>query len=150
MPVKRINNKQLGELLLDEGVISREQLSRALSAQKDRGGLIGETLVELGYVKEEDIAQSLTAQYGFPFLTLKNYDVSPEITGIIPASLARKYLLVPIDRIGGNLTLAMSNPLNMQAISDVELLSGCSVRAFVSTSSDIKRAIEKYYLPTAY
>ena len=145
MPVKRINTKHLGELLLDQGIISRDQLARALSEQKDKGGLIGETLVELGYVKEDDIAQSLTAQYGFPFLTLKNYDVSPEITGIIPSKLARQYLLVPIDKIGSNLTLAMSNPLNMQAISDVELLSGCSVQAFVSTSSDIKMAIDKYY-----
>jgi type IV pilus assembly protein PilB len=145
MPAKRINNKQLGELLLDQGIISQEQLKRALALQQDKGGLIGEVLVELGYVKEDDIAQSLTAQYGFPYLTLKNYDVSPEITSIIPAKLARHYLLVPIDKIGSNLTLAMSNPLNMQAIDDVELLSGCSVQAFVSTSSDIKRAIEKYY-----
>jgi type IV pilus assembly protein PilB len=145
MSVRRINNKQLGELLLEQGIISKDQLFRALSAQKDKGGLIGETLVELGYVKEDDIAQSLTAQYGFPFLTLKNYDVSPEITSIIPSGLARQYLLVPVDKIGSNLSLAMSNPLNMQAISDVELLSGCSVQAFVSTSSDIKMAINKYY-----
>ena len=145
MTVKRINNKQLGELLLDQGIISQGQLDQALSVQHGKGGLIGEILVELGYVKEDDIAQSLTAQYGFPYLTLKNYDVSPEITNIIPSSLARKYLLVPVDKIGSNLTLAMSNPLNVQAIDDVELLSGCSVQTFVSTSSDIKIAIEKYY-----
>jgi len=145
MTVKRINNKQLGELLLDQGIISQGQLDQALSVQHDKGGLIGEILVELGYVKEDDIAQSLTAQYGFPYLTLKNYDVSPEITNIIPSRLARQYLLVPVDKIGSNLTLAMSNPLNIQAIDDVELLSGCSVQTFVSTSSDIKIAIEKYY-----
>jgi len=145
MTASRINNKQLGELLLDQGIVSQEQLGQALNMQRDKGGLIGEILVELGYVKENDIAQSLTAQYGFPYLTLKNYDVSPEITSIIPPRLARQYLLVPIDKIGSNLTLAMSNPLNIQAIGDVELLSGCSVQAFVSTSSDIKIAIEKYY-----
>ncbi len=145
MAVRKINNKQLGELLLDQGIISQEQLDQALSLQRDKGGLIGEILVELGYVKEDDIAQSLTAQYGFPYLSLGNYDISPEITNIIPCMLARQYLLVPIDKIGNNLTLAMSNPLNMQAIDDVELLSGCSVQAFVSTSSDIKKAIEKYY-----
>ena len=145
MAARKINNKQLGELLLDQKIISQEQLEQALSLQRDRGGLIGETLVELGYVKEDDIAQSLTAQYGFPYLSIGNYDISPEIISIIPCMLARKYLLVPIDKIGNNLTLAMSNPLNMQAIDDVELLSGCSVQAFVSTSSDIKRAIEKYY-----
>ena len=145
MPVRRIINKQLGELLLDRGIINQGQLDQALNLQRIKGGLIGEILVELGFSKEEDIAQSLTAQYGFPYLPLSNYDVNPEITGIIPGRVARQYLLVPIDKIGNNLTLAMSNPLNIQAIEDVELLSGCSVQTFVSTSSDIKRAIEKYY-----
>lgn len=143
--IRRINNKQLGELLLDRGIINQSQLDQALSVQRDKGGLIGEILVELGFVKEDDIAQALTAQYGFPYLPLGSYDVNAEITSIIPGRVARQYLLVPIDKIGNNLTLAMSNPLNVQAIEDVELLSGCSVQTFVSTSSDIKKAIEKYY-----
>jgi len=135
----------LGELLLDRGIINQAQLDQSLEVQKAKGGLIGEILVDLGFVKEDDIAQALTAQYGFPYLPLGNYDVDIEITGIIPGRVARQYLLVPIDKIGNNLTLAMSNPLNVQAIEDVELLSGCSVQTFVSTSSDIKKAIEKYY-----
>jgi len=143
--IRRVNNKQLGELLLDRGIINQVQLDQGLSVQRDKGGLIGEILVDLGFVKEDDIAQSLTAQYGFPYLPLSNYDVNIDITNIIPGRVARQYLLVPIDKIGNNLTLAMSNPLNVQAIEDVELLTGCSVQTFVSTSSDIKRAIEKYY-----
>jgi len=113
--------------------------------QREKGGLIGELLVELGFAKEEDIAQSLTAQYGFPYLPLGNYDINPEIIDIVPGRVARQYYLVPIDKIGNNLTLAMSNPLNVQAIEDVELLSSCSVQTFVATSIDIKKAIEKYY-----
>ncbi|MFH1281758.1 MAG: hypothetical protein ABIH91_03475 [Candidatus Omnitrophota bacterium] len=143
--IRRINNKPLGELLLDRGLISQAQLDQGLGLQREKGGLIGEILVELGFVKEDDIAQTLTAQYGFPYLPLGNYDVDKDITSIIPGRVARQYLLVPIDKIGNNLTLAMSNPLNIQAIEDVELLSGCSVQAFVSTASDVKRAIEKYY-----
>lgn len=143
--IRRINNKPLGELLLDRGIINQSQLDQSLDLQREKSGLIGEILVELGFVKEEDVAQALTAQYGFPYLPLGNYDVDMDITSIIPGRVARQYLLVPIDKIGNNLTLAMSNPLNVQAIEDVELLSGCSVQAFVSTSSDIKRAIEKYY-----
>ncbi len=145
MAVRKINNKQLGELLLEQGIINQAQLDQALTAQREKGGLIGEILLEFGFVKEADIAQSLTAQYGFPFLSLGNYEVNPEIAGLIPSNLARKYLLLPIDKIGSNLTLAMSNPLNMQAVDDVELLSGCSVQTFVSTSSDIKKAIDRYY-----
>ena len=143
--IRRVNSKQLGELLFDRGIINQSQLDQALDVQRDKGGLIGEILVELGFVKEDDIAQSLTTQYGFPYLPLSNYDVNKDITSIIPGRVARQYLLVPIDKIGNNLTLAMSNPLNVQAIEDVELLTGCSVQTFVSTSSDVKRAIEKYY-----
>jgi len=145
MPIRRIINKQLGELLIERGVLNQRQLDKALTVQKEKGGLIGEILVELGFASEEDIAQALTAQYGFPYLPLGNYEINPEIANIVPIRVARQYLLIPIDKIGNNLTLAMSNPLNAQAIEDIELLSGCSVQTFVSTASDIKRAIEKYY-----
>ncbi|MFH0762414.1 MAG: hypothetical protein V1925_00810 [Candidatus Omnitrophota bacterium] len=145
MPIRRIINKQLGELLVDRGIINQEQLGKVLTAQKQEGGLIGEILVKMGFVKEEDIAQALTAQYGFPYLPLSNYDIDQQVVNLIPGRVARQYLLIPIDKIGNNLTIAMSNPLNVHAIEDVELLSVCSVQAFVSTTSDIKRAIEKYY-----
>ena len=145
MPLRRIINKQLGELLVEQGVIARSDLDKALAVQKQKGGLIGEILVELNLAKEEDIAQSLTAQYGFPYLPLANYELNPEIASIIPSRVARQYMVIPIDKIGNNLTIAMSNPLNIQAVEDIELVSGCHVQTFVSTASDIKKAIEKYY-----
>lgn len=131
--------------MIERGILNQRQLDRALTIQKERGGLIGEILVDLGYAREEDIAQALTAQYGFPYLPLSNYEINSEVLNIIPARVARQYLLIPIDKIGNNLTVAMSNPLNVQAVEDVELLSGCSIQTFVSTSSDIKKAIAKYY-----
>lgn len=145
MPFRKPQKRQLGELLLEAGVITQEKLDKALDIQKGKGGLIGEILVELGYAIEEDIAQALTVQYGFPYLPLANYDINPDIIRLIPARIARQYILIPIDKIGNNFTIAMSNPLNMQAIEDVELLTGCNVQTFVSTSSDIKKAIEKFY-----
>ena len=145
MRSRRIIDKQLGELLMERGLISKQQLDEALALQKDKGGLIGEILVDLGFAKEEDIAKTLTAQYGFPYLPLSNYEVDSQIINIIPGRVARQYLLIPIDKIGENLTIAMSNPLNTHAIEDVELLSNCNVLVFVSTSSDIKKAITKYY-----
>lgn len=145
MTTRRIINKQLGELLIERGIINHHQLEKALALQKDKGGLIGELLVGLGFASEEDIAQALTAQYGFPYLPLNNYEINSEILEIIPGRVARQYLLIPVDKLGNNLTLAMSNPLNSQAIEDIELLSGSNVQIFVSTSSDIKMAIAKYY-----
>ncbi len=141
----RINLKQLGELLVDLNLITRDQLNHALETQKDKGGLIGQVLVDLGYVSEEAIAQAITAQYGFPYLPLDNYEIDSEIVKIVPKNVAIQYCLIPLDKIGSNLTIAMANPLNSQAVEDIVLLSGLYVQLFVSTAADIKKAIEKYY-----
>jgi hypothetical protein len=141
----RINLKQLGELLTEAGLITKDQLQHALEVQKDKGGLIGQVLVDLGYVSEEAIAQVITAQYGFPYLPLENYEIDSEIVKIVPKNVAIQYCLIPVDKIGPNLTIAMANPLNSQAVEDIALLSGLYVQLFVSTATDIKKAIEKYY-----
>lgn len=146
--IKRVITKQLGELLIERKIISIDQLNKALEYQKVNGGLIGEILVQLGFSKEEDIAQVLTAQYGFPYLPLANYDIDQDVVKIIPAQVARQFCLIPIDKIGNNLTVAMSNPLNGQAIEDVEMISKCVVQAFVSTTTDIRKAIERSYNKT--
>ena len=145
MVSKKIIRKQLGELLIERKVINSKQLDKAISIQKEKKGLLGEILVELGFAKEEDIAQALTAQYGFPYLPLGNYDINMEIIKLVPARIAHQYGLIPIDKIGNNLTIAMSNPLNVQAIEDVEILTHCKVQTFVSTATDIKQAVQKYY-----
>ncbi|MCK5581613.1 MAG: hypothetical protein KAJ18_10125 [Candidatus Omnitrophica bacterium] len=143
--LKRISNKHLGELLIERGVVTREQVEMAIAYQKEKGGLVGEVLVELGYASEENIAQALTCQYGFPYLPLENYEIAPEAVGSVPEDVCHKFCLVPVDKIGKSLTLAMSNPLNVNAVEDVEMLTGCSVQVFVSTGKSIKTAIEKYY-----
>lgn len=130
---------------MESGIITMGQLDKALELQKEKGGLIGEILVQLKFTTEEDIAKMLTAQYGFAFLPLSNYEIDSGLIKLIPERVARQYCLIPIDKIASNLTIAMSNPLNSQAVEDIETLSGCSVQVFVSTASDIRQAIEKYY-----
>ncbi|MDP2653783.1 MAG: hypothetical protein Q8Q08_07100 [Candidatus Omnitrophota bacterium] len=144
---KRTSHKHLGELLVERGVIDRQQVAMAIAYQSEKGGLLGEILVELKFATEEDIAQALTCQYGFPYLPLSNYEIETEVINSVPENLGRQYCLIPIDKIGKSLTLAMSNPLNFTAIEDVELITGCTVQAFVSTTSDIREAIDKYYKP---
>ena|SRR3989338_5940444 len=142
---KRMISKQLGDLLVERKVITQSQLDTAIKVQKDKGGLLGQVLVMLGYVKEEEIAQAITLQYGFPFLPLENYEINQEALTLVNANVARQYNLIPVDRIGELLTVAMSNPLNTQAIEDVEMITKCQVQIFVSTISAITRAISKYY-----
>ena len=144
--LKRATNKQLGELLIERGVINHEQLNISIEHQKKNPGhLLGEILVELKFATEKDIAQTLTCQYGFPYLPLSSYEIDDEVVRSVPENVCRQFCLMPIDKIGKSLTVAMSNPLNVQALEDVELITGCSVQVFVSTASDVKQAIDKYY-----
>lgn len=142
---KRASNKQLGEVLVERGVIDNEQVLMAVAYQKEKGGLFGEVLVQLKFATEEDIAQALTCQYGFPYLPLANYEIDREVINTIPENVCRQFCLIPVDKIGKSLTLAMADPLNQNAIEDVELITGCTVQAFVSTASDIKEAIARYH-----
>lgn len=142
---KRTSNKHLGELLVERGVLDQEQVAMAMAYQKEKGGLFGEILVELKFATEEDIAQALTCQYGFPYLPLANYEIDQDVLDSVPANVCRQFCLIPIDKIGKSLTLAMADPLNVNAIEDVELISKCSVQTFVATGSDVREAIRKYY-----
>ena len=144
-PIKRIVSKQLGELLIEKGIINKTQLDKGIDIQKERGGLIGQILVGLGYATEEEIAQALTVQYGFPYLPLANYEIDTELIKLIPESVAKQYNLIAIDKIGNNLTISMSNPLNVQASEDIELITGCNVQGFVSTMTDVTNSIKRYY-----
>ncbi|MBF0594219.1 MAG: hypothetical protein HQL22_04560 [Candidatus Omnitrophica bacterium] len=146
MRYERSSNKHLGELLVERGIIARDHLQKALDYQRvNEGVLFGEALIKLGLASEEDIAQALTCQYGFPFLPLSNYEIDPDVVRSVPGNVCQQFCLIPIDKIGKSLTLAMSNPLNMKAVDDVELLTGCTVQAFVSTTTDVRNAIKKYY-----
>ncbi len=138
-------NKQLGEILVERGVLSPTKLQEVLVFQKEKGILFGEAIVQMKLATEEDVVQALTCQYGFPYLPLANYEIAPEVVATLPRDLCKKYCLVPIDKIGRSLTLAMANPLNVQALEDVEQITDCSVQAFVSTATEINSAINRYY-----
>ncbi len=145
MTPRRFISKKLGELLVERKVITLEQLNQATAIQQEKGGLLGQILVGLGYATEEAVAQALTAQYGFPYLPLKHYSIDGELLQLIPENVARQYCLIPVDRIGNTLTVAMADPLNTRAVEDIEMLTRCCVQVFVSTMSDVTEAIERYY-----
>ncbi len=145
--MRKIIQKQLGQILIDAKLITTQNLEQALKVQSEKGGLIGQILVSLGFTTEEAIAQALTAQYGFPFLPLGGYEIDKEVAKIIPENVAKQYGLVAVDRVGNVLTVAMSNPLNEQAVEDIEMISHFKIQLFVSTSTDINNAIKRCYTP---
>lgn len=144
--MKKKINKLLGQLLIEKNIINKKQLEQGLAIQKEKGGLIGQILVALGYATEEEIVQAITVQYGFPFLPLAGYEMDQDVIKIIPENVARQYGLIPVDKIGDTLTIAMANPLNIQAVEDIELITSCNVQVFVSTLSDLSAALNKYYV----
>lgn len=137
--------KKLGEILKSSGLISEQQLQKALELQKTEGGLLGELMIKLGYVGEIDIVQALTAQYGFPYIPVENYELNNEMTKIIPENMAREHGMVPIDMMGDILTIAMSNPLNDKAVEEVENLTKKKVQVFIGTVTGITGALNKLY-----
>lgn len=134
--------------MIERGVISQPQLTQALDYRTQNGGLIGEVLVKLKFATEQDIAQALTCQYGFPYLPLSSYEIDEEILKSVPEKVCRQCVLVPVDKIGKSLTVAMANPLNVKAVEDVELITGCNVQVFVTTTTDVKETLDRYYIPT--
>lgn len=145
MEPRRVIRKKLGQLLVERKMITPEQLENALKIQEEKGGLLGQILVGLGWVTEEAVAQALTSQFGFPYLPLGQYAIDEELIRLIPENVARQYCLVPLDRIGDTLTIAMADPLNSKAVEDIELLSRCSVQVFVATLSDVIGSIKRHY-----
>jgi type IV pilus assembly protein PilB len=144
----RVVERPLGQILMERGIITNAQVQEALEVQKKEGGLIGDIIVKLGFAKEEDIAQCLSLQFGFPYLPLENYEISPEAEQLVPKTVAEYYCLIPLDKIENTLTIAMANPLNVQAIEDLEDSTKCDIQLFISTPADIRKSIERFYSDT--
>ena len=143
--MKRVITKKLGKLLIESCIITEKQLEEALTRQKEHGGYIGQNLVELGYTNEEEIVSCLTVQYGYPYLPLRNYEINHDIIKLIPVEMAKKYYVIPIDKIGNVLTVTIANPLDEGAVEIIEKESKCKIEIFVSTGSEIQHALKEYY-----
>lgn len=143
--MKKQERKRLGDLLLEVGLITQEQLDGALKLQKTTGKKLGEILLSEGIVTQEDIIQVLEFQLGIPHVVLEKHKVNQSACLLIPENLARRYELIPISQQNGVLTVAMSDPLNVFAIDDVSIYSGMEVQPVIATSNDILKAIDKYY-----
>lgn len=146
--LKKLKNKRLGEVLLDWGIIDKEQLAQALEIQKSgeaKGLKSGEILVKLGFVNEEAIFHAFNAQYSFPYLPLGNYEIDPAIIKTLPAELVCKRQVIPITKFGDVLSVAIANPLDFEALEEVEAVSGCMVQTFIASPWDIRETIIKYY-----
>ncbi len=136
---------RLGAMLVSSGLITDDQLKKALSAQKTEGGRLGSLLVKLGFVQEDKLMTFLSKQYGVPYVDLSKFEINPAVIKHIPADVAQKYRIMPINRAGATITIAMVDPSNIFAIDDIKFMTGYNVEAVVATEGAIVEAIKKYY-----
>jgi len=137
--------KRLGELLVETGLLSEENLTRALSEQRTQRKKLGEVIVSLGMATEEEIAQALSIQLGIPLIDLANTPVEPQAIELIPEKVSRKHLIVPISIEVRDLHIAMADPLSFEAFEDVRFASGYTIKPAIATRTDILWAIDQHY-----
>ena len=136
---------RLGELLVREKLISPVQLQQALEEQKKSGERLGTTLTRLGLVEESELTSFLSKQFGVPSINLSEFEIDEEVIRLIPQDQAKKYKLIPVNRAGATLIVAMADPSNIMAIDDIKFVTGYNIEVVVATEQAIEEATERYY-----
>jgi type IV pilus assembly protein PilB len=144
------NKAQLGQLLLARGVVSEEQIEKALAEQRDKGHrkLLGELLVEMGHCTDNQIASALAEAYGVPYAQVSPKLCDAKTLEILPREFLEAHIVLPLFKVHDVLTVAVSEPTNVFLIDEIERISGCRVQVVCSTAKDIKATLQTY-LPAA-
>jgi type IV pilus assembly protein PilB len=137
--------KQLGDILLDGGLVTQQELSEAYEEHQRAGRALGRVLVEKGVLSESQLVAALAQQIGLPFVDLSDFPVDGAAVASVPESVCRRYNALPIGYDDGKLLVAMSDPANVFAIDDIRSLTGVDVKPAVATKSDVTAAINRYH-----
>ncbi len=137
--------KRLGEILIQERIITEEQLNAALAQQKENNERLGKILISMGFVDEATVLRILKAKLGIQLANLSKRTLDAELVKLVPEHLAQKHKIIPIEKDGNRIILAMADPLNVMAIDDVRIATGCDVLPAIDTETEIDQAIARYY-----
>jgi type IV pilus assembly protein PilB len=144
-PRRDLAADKFGELLLRAGKITQAQLNEALALQKDQGGRVGTNLVKLGYITDRQLVDALSQHFKVPAVELSGTEIDESVIKIIPADIARKYTILPVNKAGATVTMAMIDPTNVFAMDDVKFMTGYRVEPVVASETAIRAAIDRYY-----
>jgi type IV pilus assembly protein PilB len=139
------SSERLGDLLVREGLITREQLEKALQEQKQNGTRVGYNLVKLGFVQETELTKMLARQFKMPAVDLSRFEVDPKIVKLIPGDIAIKNLVLPLKRDGRTLTVAMADPTNLAVLEDLKFITRYDIFPVIGGEFTLKTQIEKLY-----
>ena len=136
---------RLGELLVRENLISLSQLKDAQSSQRSTRESLTYTLAKLGMVGENDLTEFLSRHYGIPPVDLDDFEIEEDVIELVPEHLARQHNIIPINRAGSSIIVAMSNPSDLNAIDDLKFHSGLNVEVVIASEMAIRIALDRYY-----
>ena len=136
---------KLGDILVRDGLITSDQLKRALAEQRSSGMRLGYTLVKLGFIEETEITKMLARQYRMPAVDLSRFEVDPKILKLISSDIAAKYTVLPLKREGRTLTIAIADPNNVAAIEDIKFITRCDIFPVIAGEYTLRNAIDRYY-----
>lgn len=145
MSEPNVAKKRLGDLLCQSGLITVEDLQRAIEEQKKTNKRMGEVLIDLKIVTEFDVANVLASQLGIQCISLEKTSIEPDAVSIVPEKLARKYLCIPIHIDKRQVSVAMVDPLDYECIRDIGFHSNFAVKPLIATRKEILKAIDQHY-----
>src|SRR6202000_1394454 len=145
VPNPNTSAERIGDVLFKEGLITAEQLAKALQEQKQSGTRVGYNLVKLGFIQEVELTKALAKQHKMPAVDLSRFEVDPKIAKMIPADLAQKNLVIPLKRDGRTLTVAMADPSNLGVLEDLKFITRYDIFPVIAGEFTLRNLIEKIY-----
>ena len=139
--------KPIGEILIEQGAITVEQLTQALAHQHHdkQKRRVGEVLVDMGIITETDIVVALSIQFGFPYLAPKSILLNRDVCNLVSRDLIRRHCFIPVDKVNHILYIVMADPSDEKAITEIEKSTQCKVQTFIATTSEIQDVILQQY-----
>ncbi len=141
----KVVKKRLPDMLIEQGLVTREQLQECMVLQRRSGQSLPKILVSKGYLSEENLVVTLSEQLGIPHIRLAHYTIPKEVLAEVPEALARQHQMLPISVTGDVLTLAMADPLNIMALDDLRLLTSYDIEPVVAVTSELEEAVNRHY-----
>src|SRR3954468_13788786 len=141
MAAPQPTGERIGDLLIREGMITKEQLDKALAEQKQNGTRVGYNLVKLGFIQELELIKTLARQYKMQAVDLSRFEVDPKIAKMIPGDLASKNLVLPLKRDGRNLTVAMADPTNLGVLEDLKFITRYDIAPVIAGEFTLRTQI---------
>lgn len=138
------------KVFIDKKLLKKADLEKALNVHREKGGSLSDILVDMGMISRDDLMVALSHELGIPPINLSRYKVDPNVIKLIPKKIAKRYQIVPISKMGNTLVVAMVDPLNVFAFDDIKAITGFNISPIITVDRDIKEAIAQYYEESAY